>query len=309
LTNLICGHAAHRIKSTRFLQHFLRAFPSNALIVRYALTKIKRSTFKSKLFQSKSKMVWKLFQAPMASQYKCCDESSVTEDNGSSFSELSVDSNNLNAQPDPFSEEATFPSQDMMQQPVPPAHATGIQEAPSTPDTSDESKIAKGGITPRTRPPLRTNLSRRRIRTHAPLRVHVSVAATTLGEPHQKQVLPSKAPKALPMPQDSQQVPTRRDHIRKLSPPRTKERRDESPVKSEQAKETKEATVGLRRRQCTRPVLNSRSYTLQSRSAKTLTPTQEQISEHKKLSRQDARFLTRTKSEPLVRTVKSASAA
>jgi hypothetical protein len=246
-----------------------------------------------------------LFQAPMAAQYTCCDEPSVTEDYGSSFSDLSVDSNDLNTQPDPFSEEAIFPSQHMVQQPVPPAQATGIQEAPSTPDTSDESKIAKGGITPRTRPPLRTNLSRRRIRTHAPLRVSTSVEATTLGEPHHKQV-PSKASKALPMPQESQQVPTRREHIRKLSPPRTKERRDESPVKSEQAKE---ATVGLRRRQCTRPVLNSRTYTLQSRSAKTMTPTMEQLLEHKKMSRQDARILPRTKSEPLVRTVNSASAA
>jgi hypothetical protein len=236
-------------------------------------------------------MLWKLFQAPMAAQYTCCDESSVTEDRDSTFS--SVDSKDLNAQPDRFSEEATFPSQHIVQQPAPPAQATRIQVAPSTPDTSDESKIAKGGITPRTRPPLRTNLSRRRIRTHAPLRVNTSVEATTLGEPHQKQV-PSKAPKALPMPQDSQQVP---------SPPRMKERRDESPVQA------KEATVGLRRRQCTRPVLNSRSYTLQSRSAKTMTPTPKQLSEHKRMPRQNVHIVTRTKSEPLVRTVNSASAA
>ena len=237
-------------------------------------------------------MVWKLFQAPMAAQYTCCDESNVTEEEyGSSFSEFSVDSDDLKAQPDPFPAEATFSSQHMVQQPAPTAQATGIEKVPSTPDTSDESKIAKGGITPRTRPPLRTNLSRRRIRTHAPL-----------GEPHQKHVQP-KAPKALPMPQDSQQVTTRREHIRKLSPPGTKERRDESPVKSEQAKE---ATVGLRRRQCTRPVLNSRTYTLQSRSAKTMTPNPEQLLEHKKMSRQDARILTRTKSEPLVRTSSAA---
>jgi hypothetical protein len=276
----------------------------------YDFTKTKRSTLKSVVFQSKFKMVWKLFQAPMGAQFKFCDESS----------DFSKDLNH--AQPDPFSEEFSLLSTWCN---------TGHPLAPSSPDTSDESKIAKSGITPRTHPPLRTNLSRRRISTHAPPRVNMSVEATNLGEPHQKQVLPSKAPKALPMPQDSQQVPTRRDHIRNPSLHSTKERHDESPVKSEEAKEGKEATVGLRRRQCTRPVLNSRSYTLQSRSAttmtptcsrpvlnsrsyslqsrsaKTMTPTPEQLSEHKKLSRHHAR----SKSERLapVRTVKSASAA
>jgi hypothetical protein len=263
-------------------------------------------------------MVWKLFQAPMVAQYTCCDEPSVTEDYGSSFSDLSVDSDDLNAQPDPFSEEATFPSdtfseeatfppQHMVQHPLPLAKATGIQEAPSTPDTDDELKIAKGGITPRTRPPLRTNLSRRRLRTHAPLRVNTSVEATTLGESRQKHG-PSKDQQALPMLPDSHQVPTRREHIRKLSPPHTKGRRDDSPVKTEQAKE---ATVGLRRRQCTRPVLNSRSYTMQSRSAKTMTPTPEQLLEHKKMSslRRHSCASSGAKSEPLVRTVNSASAA
>jgi hypothetical protein len=195
-----------------------------------------------------------------------------------------------------------------------PIQSTGIQESSSTPDMDDSSKIAKGGLTPRPRPLLRKGgsvvLSRRRLRTHAPLRGNTSVEATTSGEPRQKQG-PSK---------DSQQVPTRREPIRKLSPPRTKERRDEPPVKTEQlqnqpstdmvdnSKKAKEATVGHRRRQCTRPRLNSRSYTLQSRSSKTMTPTAEQYSELKKTSRQDAPPLD-TNSEPLLRRVNSASAA
>jgi hypothetical protein len=254
----------------------------------------------------------------MAAQYTCCDEpsdeASVTEYNGGSFSDLSFDIDDLNVQPDFSLEEDTLPSQ-----PKPPAHATGIQETSSTPDMDDSSKIAKGGLSPRPRPLLRKGgsvvLSRRRLRTHAPLRGNTSVEATTSGEPRQKQG-PSK---------DSQQVPTRREPIRKLSPPRTKERRDEPPVKTEQlqnqsstdmvdnSKKAKEATVGHRRRQCTRPLLNSRSYTLQSRSSKTMTPTAEQYSELKKTSRQDARppsfASSGTNSEPLVRLKRSASAA
>jgi hypothetical protein len=273
-------------------------------------------------------MVWKLFQAPMAAQYKCCDEASVsydepslTEDNSGSFSDLSVDIDDLLSQPDPFSEEATLPSQ-----PVPPAQVTGNEETSSTPDMDDGSKIAKGGLSPRPRPALRKGgsvvLSRRRLRTHAPLRGNTSVEATTSGEPRQKEV-PSKAPKTLPMPQDSQEMPTRREPIRKLSPPRTKERRDEPRVKIEQlqnqpstdvadnSKKAKEATVGHRRRQCTRPLLNSRTYTMQSRSLKTMTPTAEQYAELKKMSRQDAHLtpLRRAKSETPLRTVSSASAA
>jgi hypothetical protein len=247
-------------------------------------------------------MVWKLFQAPMAAHYACCDEpndeASVTEVNGGSFSDLSVDFDDLNFQPDFSLEEDTLPSQ-----PVPPAQATGIQETSSTPDMDDSSKITKGGLSPRPRPPLRKGgsvvLSRRRLRTHAPLRGNTSVEATTSGEPRQKEG-PSK---------DSQQLPTRREPIRKLSPPRTKERRDESSTDMvDNSKKAKEATVGHRRRQCTRPLLNSRSYTLQSRSSKTMTPTAEQYSELKKTSRQDARPLD-TNSEPLLRRVNSASAA
>jgi hypothetical protein len=269
-------------------------------------------------------MVWKLFQAPMAAQYTCCDEPSVycdepsvTEDNSGSFSDLSVDIDDLLSQPDLSFEEITWPSQ-----PVPPAQATGIQETSSTPDMDDGSEIAKGGLSPRPRPALRKGgspvLSRRHLRTHAPLRGNTSVEASTSGEPRQREIY--KAPKALHMPQDFQQVPTKREHIRKLSPPRTKERRDEPPVKTEQlqnqsstdvgdnSKKAKEATVGHRRRQCTRPLLNSRTYTQQSRSAKTMTPSAEQYAELKKMSRQDLP-LRRAKSETPLRMVNSASAA
>lgn len=280
---------------------------------------------------SKSKMLWKLFQTPMVAQYTCCDGSSVTEEYSSSFSDRSDHSDDHKVQSNPSSEEATFPSkQDFgAQHPVPPTEATWIQETSTIPDMDADSKISKGGLTPRPRPQLRPSNSRRRIRTtRAPLRVSASAEATTVAAPRQKQV-PSTAPKALPMPQDSQQGPTRREPIRKLSPPRTKQCRDESSAKAEQlqnhsstdmgdnSKKAKEATVGLRRRQCTRPVLNSRTYALQSRSAKTMSL--QSLTEHKKLSRQTSCPIlplrprscvsSSTSSEPLERKVKSASAA
>jgi hypothetical protein len=172
----------------------------------------------------------------------------------------------------------------------------------------DNSKIAKGGITPRTRthtPPRasRSVVHSRRRRTRPPLRV------TILGEPRQKQV-PPKAQTALTLPQDSQQVPTKRD------PPRTPEyvRRKIAPCTKNQSStdmgdNSKKAKVGHRRRQCTRPVLNSRSSQT--------TPNLEQHSKTQKLLREDAGLLplqrcyasSGTAPEPLIRMVKSASAA
>jgi hypothetical protein len=112
--------------------------------------------------------------------------------------------------------------------PVPTAKVTGIQETQETSSTymGGKSKIAKGGLAPRTRPSLR---------------VKKSFEAATLGRHRQKKV-PPKATKALPLPLPSQQVLTRRESLRKLSPPRildngniakcTKQRHDKPPVKT-----------------------------------------------------------------------------
>jgi hypothetical protein len=138
------------------------------------------------IFQSKNKIMSKLFEAP-------CDECSVTEDNSGSCSDLSFDSADSSAsssyisanygdwnsadhevQPNPAYEEAmqmtkqnpttarrdTFPSQHMLQHPVPPAKLNGIQEAPSTaPEMVSKSKVARGDLAPHTRPTLRVNKS------------------------------------------------------------------------------------------------------------------------------------------------------
>jgi hypothetical protein len=156
--------------------------PHVALFIRPPLTKRKEKH----IFQSKNKIMSKLFEAP-------CDECSVTEDYSGSFSELSFysadrrtnsscisanygdwNSADHEVHPNPAYKEATqvrkqnpktarrdtFPSQHMVQHPVPPAKLNRIQEAPSTaPDMVGKSKVARGDLAPRTRPTLRVNKS------------------------------------------------------------------------------------------------------------------------------------------------------
>jgi hypothetical protein len=209
-------------------------------------------------------MIWKLFEAPMAVRHTRCDDDSATNcgDQVSLLGWNSAD-HKVRRNPDRTKEEATqvrkqtptsasrytYPSQHMVQHPVQPAKVTGIQEAASSTDMSGKSKIAKDGLAPDTRPPLRVSRSDsallpvRRKRTRPPLRVNKSFEAPTSGgRPHQRQAPPNAAGKALPLPLGSQQVPTRRESIRRLSPPRipefvyiakcTKQLRDKPPVKT-----------------------------------------------------------------------------
>jgi hypothetical protein len=230
--------------------------------------KKKSQEIKSLFFQSKSKIMWKMFEA---AHYTRCDEYIGGSDNvGASSGDRSVNCVNQLSRLQQLSlsgghsayhevqrnaahhkEEATqvknesespspaipwnaFPDEQMAQLPVSPTNMTRIhqEETSSTDDIGDKSKIAKGGIAPRTRRLHRASrpgdLQRRKHTT----RVNKSVEAGTLEGARQKQVQP-EAPKALPpLPLESQQGMDRDD-----------------------SKKAIEAKVGFRRRQCTRPML------------------------------------------------------
>jgi hypothetical protein len=208
-------------------------------------------------------MMSKFFEVPMAAQHACCDESTVlTDDSRASCSDRSTtlggqDSADYEVRPNlARTKEATqvrkqiptsarlytCSSQHIVLHPVQPAKVTGIKEtAPA--NMRSKSKIAKDGLAPDARPPLRVGRSdsallpaARRKHTRYPVRVNKSFEAATLGgRPHQKQA----TTKAVPLPLGYQQVLTRRESIRRLSPPRipaiakcTKQRRDKPPVET-----------------------------------------------------------------------------
>jgi hypothetical protein len=222
--------------------------------------KSKESQYKKGFLQSKSKIMSKFFEAPMAAQHACCDESTVLTDDSraTSCSDRSTNcgdqdsaDHKVRQNPDRTNEETPTSasrytsSQHVVLHPLQPAKVTGIQETAPYADMSGRSKMTKDGLALGTRPPLRVSQSdsallpaARRKHTRPPLRENMLFKAPTLGGgPHQKQ--PKVARKAL----GSQQVLTRRESLLGLSPLRIpdfvptiakckKQRRDKPPVET-----------------------------------------------------------------------------
>jgi hypothetical protein len=147
--------------------------------------------------------------------------------------------NDESENPKPVSPWNAFPSEQIvLEHPVSPTSVTRIhQEIPSK-DIGDISKIAKGGIAPRTCRPHRVSRPgdlQRRKHTRPLLRVKKFIEVATLEGARQKQVQP-EAPKIVPPPPLGSQEGIGDD-----------------------SKKATEAKIGFRRRQCTRPLLRENS--------------------------------------------------